>query len=252
MGGVLSSLGAMKWVMVLTMLLLYACSIIFTSVVGKGLVSDGSPTDQEILVFGSTAKSLFSLFKLMNGDISVVMPICKTLAGKLMFITFMVVSNWAILAILTSVVSDKMILVSQREEEEEEEKAREKENEQRKKLLLNVFKRVDLDESGSISEEEWNNLLEDKDLCADLCDAANLQERDLRELFSCWLALTKSDTLEYEDFVEHLKEDGNIADKRTVMMVMTRLRELEMRVESRFDEVVLARHHSCLAGLQML
>merc|ERR1711981_622028 len=110
----------MQWVMLLTLLVLYACAIVFTSLVGKGFISGGAITPESEEFFGSVSKSLFSLFKLMNGDTSVVEPICNNIAGQLLFAGFMVISNWAILAILTSVVSDNMISSSRKALEDDE------------------------------------------------------------------------------------------------------------------------------------
>merc|ERR1719410_1053099 len=122
--GVLESVRAMQWVIVLTFLTLYACAVVFTNLVGKGLVTEGEISEGALEYFGSVPRSLFSLFKLMNGDLSVVTPIANYVEGQLLFAAFMVVTNWAVLAILTSVVSDNMISTSQKANEEDEQKIR--------------------------------------------------------------------------------------------------------------------------------
>merc|ERR1712232_673156 len=96
---------AMKWVMTLTFLLLYGGAIVFTSLIGHGYIysSKSEIPPEANLYFGTVAQSSFSLFKLMNGDTSVVEPITKDMKGRLLFVAFMVISNWAVLAILTSV-----------------------------------------------------------------------------------------------------------------------------------------------------
>merc|ERR1712050_146357 len=100
--------------------MLYSCSVVFTTLVGKGFVFGREPPVAAKEHFGSTARSLFSLFKLMNGDVSVAAPICSYALGQVLFASFMIVSNWAILAILTSVVSNNMIMSSNRAFEEDE------------------------------------------------------------------------------------------------------------------------------------
>jgi hypothetical protein len=96
--GVLEALDAMKWVMVLTFLVLYAGAIVFTSLIGHGYIyshlSDVPPEAE--LYFGTVPQSVFSLFKLMNGDTGVVEPITQDIKGRLLFACFMVLSNWAI------------------------------------------------------------------------------------------------------------------------------------------------------------
>merc|ERR1711920_1132294 len=90
---------------------------------------------------------------------------------------------------------------------------------------------------GSISEEEWNALLKNEDLCKRLCDAADLDADDLKELFLAWRALGKGDDLEYDAFVDHLKVNSKLADRRSILLVMTRIRDMELGIERRFSEM---------------
>jgi voltage-gated sodium channel len=113
--GVYGAFQAMKWVIVLTLLTLYAGAIVFTNLVGKGMIYPSQQAPPEALeVFGTMGASLFSLFEMMNGDTEVINPIKDILFGKFMFAGFMVVANWAVLAILTAVVSENMISTSAR------------------------------------------------------------------------------------------------------------------------------------------
>merc|ERR1719174_3691762 len=96
--GVAGAFGAMKWVIVLTLLTLYAGAIVFTNLVGKGMIYGGEDNvpDQAMEVFGTMGASLFSLFEMMNGDTEVIQPIANVMAGKFLFAGFMVVANWAV------------------------------------------------------------------------------------------------------------------------------------------------------------
>merc|ERR1712176_47831 len=104
----------MQWVMILTCFVLYGMSILFTSLVGHGvLYGDDVPEPRAAReAFATVPMSFYSLFKLMNGDTDVIEPLSDEsfgtpgCVGKLLFMFFMIISNWAILAILTSVVSD--------------------------------------------------------------------------------------------------------------------------------------------------
>eukprot|EP00928_Gymnodinium_smaydae_P097970 TRINITY_DN9001_c0_g1_i1.p1 TRINITY_DN9001_c0_g1~~TRINITY_DN9001_c0_g1_i1.p1 ORF type:complete len:1051 (+),score=282.61 TRINITY_DN9001_c0_g1_i1:158-3310(+) len=251
--GVMESFKAMQWVMVLTFLVLYACSIVFTSLVGKGLITGGKVSAGAEEFFGSTAKSLFSLFKLMNGDTAVVEPITNVAAGQLLFASFMVVANWAILAILTSVVSDHMISSSARAEEEERAKIKEENHVLRVKRLNTLFKLLDADSSGAISTEEWTQLKDDKDLFHELCDATGLEEDDLNDYFECLSVSpyenssgasrkssgtpTPERFLYYDSFISSLKDEGVVADKRSVLHVLSRLRDVEARIDDRLCDL---------------
>mmetsp|Transcript_93210 Transcript_93210/g.301392 ORF Transcript_93210/g.301392 Transcript_93210/m.301392 type:complete len:669 (-) Transcript_93210:4-2010(-) len=184
--GVIESLKAMQWVIILTMLMLYTGAIFWTSLVGKGLMYGGAPIPKQGLEnFGNVPTSLFSLFKLMNGDTEIVSAVTTTVFGQLLFAAFMVLANWAILAILTSVVSDNMISASARALEEDQESDKQAEYAQRMTRLRMLFKEIDTDGSGTISEKEWDQIFRDKGLASELCDATALTEKDLRDLFTC-------------------------------------------------------------------
>lgn len=250
--GVMESFKAMQWVMILTFLTLYACAIVFTSLIGRGYMSGGEVSAEADQFFGSVSQSLFSLFKLMNGDTSVVEPITKSISGQLLFAGFMVIANWAILAILTSVVSDNMISSSAKANEEDEKKHREEAHEARVCRLKTLFREIDQDGSGFISTTEWYGMLEDTGLCHELCDATGLEEHALVDYFKCLSVDTKEQQreaavteasrksdkkLDYNTFIESLKDEGTIADTRSILRLMSRLRALESYMETRFENL---------------
>merc|ERR1712232_272806 len=74
--------------------------------------------------FGTVPRALYSLFTIMTGEMEPAEAISGAVAGKLALVGFMVCSNWAILAILTSVVSDNMISSSRDIAEKERSNAR--------------------------------------------------------------------------------------------------------------------------------
>lgn len=261
--GVFEALKSMQWVMILTLLVLYAGAIVFTSLIGKGFIyEDGKTPKDAQQIFDSVPRSLFSLFRLMNGDTTIVAPICANVVGQLLFIGFMVLSNWAILAILTSVVSDNMITASARTLGEDEDKKRQVDNDKAERRLMTLFREIDTDGSGAISEREWEGLIEDPGLRHELLDASSCELKDLKDLYDCFatevdapegyddhdnksLALSLEEhgrsiegrVLYYRDFVENMRDESKAADKRSVMHVMTRLRSLETRIEKRFNNI---------------
>lgn len=253
--GVMESFKAMQWVIVLTALTLYACAVAFTNLVGQGLVTEGNQTPKGYEYFGSVPRSLFSLFKLMNGDLSVVEPIENYLAGQLLFASFMVVTNWAVLAVLTSVVSDNMIAASQKANEEDEMKLKAEAHTDRVRRLRTLFAEIDRDGDGVISTGEWKLIMKDKGLHDELLDATGLDEEDLNDYFEClaqdtshveqarvaWEKTRCDDKeLDYNAFIDTLKDEGQIADKRSVLHVRAQLRYLESRIFDLF--------HSCGVG----
>jgi len=242
--GVMESVRAMQWVIVLTFLTLYACAVVFTNLVGKGLVTDGEISPGALKYFGSVPRSLFSLFKLMNGDLDVVEPIANYVSGQLLFAGFMVVTNWAVLAILTSVVSDNMISTSQKANEEDERKIQDELHELRTRRLKLLFHEIDQDGDACITSSEWRFILKDPGLRNELLQATGLDEQDINQYFDCLSedaqqmvqarAIQQSVSekqLDYNMFIEALKDDGEMADKRSVLKVTSQLRRLENRLE---------------------
>eukprot|EP00928_Gymnodinium_smaydae_P013475 TRINITY_DN14912_c0_g1_i3.p1 TRINITY_DN14912_c0_g1~~TRINITY_DN14912_c0_g1_i3.p1 ORF type:complete len:677 (+),score=100.27 TRINITY_DN14912_c0_g1_i3:57-2087(+) len=255
--GVMEALQAMYWVLILTMIVLYGGAIVFTCLVGHGYLYGGADKapSEAIELFGTVPQSLFSLFKLMNGQITVVHPITNTVVGRLLFAMFMILANWAILAILTSVVSDHMITTSQKHMEEDAQKAFEENELRSRKELMAIFRQIDEDGSGDITEAEWDGLLNNKHLLRRVCTATELSEVDLRDLFQCLRRAAENDFLgsescrkgrlscfqgsvmDYQAFIANVKSSSKIADKRSQLHVLSKLRAIEARMESGFRDI---------------
>ena len=213
--GVVQSLASVGWVILLTFLLLYSAALVcpgtdigstgllpsffsrvthrdalllrFTSLVGQGYIyndPDEMP-EEAVQYFGTVWRSFLALFKLMNDDQSVVAPIITTITGQILFYAFMMLSNWMMLAILTSVVSDNMMSASRVKEEEDRKKAVEEDQQRAKRRIQQIFRELDEDQNGSISEHEMVTLLSDPNLQAELCEASRLHPADLVEMLYC-------------------------------------------------------------------
>jgi len=186
----------------------------------------------------------------MNGDMSVVQPITGSVTGQLLFAGFMVVSNWAILAVLTAVVSENMISTSQKANEEDEQKQIEQTHQKRIRRLTALFKEIDEDGEGTISSKEWQHMMEDSWLHRELCHATGLKRMDLNEYFECLAkdpsqeerfkhkSLYETDLhLDYKTFIEALNNEDTVADKKSILHVMKYLRLLESQVKEEFQEM---------------
>lgn len=234
--GVTEALEGMEWVFLLTFILLYASAILFTSLVGCGLIDDDESRGAKE-TFGSVSKSMLALFKLMNDDQSVVEPIIQTVPGQMLFMSFMVVANWAFLAILTSVVSDNMITASQRVSKEDKDKDFECERLKQRRRLGALFEEVNADSSGFVDEEEFSKLLDDDGLYHEFCGATGLSRPDLEDLF-VYLSEVQDGrpVLMYESFISAVQDDGQPADKRSVLHVLHELKSIRTRLELRIEK----------------
>jgi len=239
--GVIDAFKSMQWVIILTLLTLYAGAIVFTNLVGHGLIfPDQHSTDSAREKFGSVLTSLFSLFELMNGDTSVIEPIKDLIVGRLLFASFMVISNWAILAILTAVVSENMMSASNKFLEEEEKRTDAEEEKKNHDRLLQVFRENDDNNNGDISKEEWLGMLDDPACLLELSEDTHLDKSDLADLFDCLLVAGEDysgNSVRYEELIDSLKVNAETADKRAVMHVMLRLRIMQDQFKAGFEEV---------------
>jgi hypothetical protein len=223
----------MKWVMVLTVVLLYVGAIVFTNLVGQGIIYGGAEQvpDTALLHFGSTSRSMFSLFKLMNDDQSVVDSIVDSFYGKFLFALFMVASNWMVLAVLTSVVSDHMISASAKGTAEDEKKDTDAEVVARARRFRKALSECDTGAGGTIELQAFEQLLEDPGTCNELCVAANTSKTDLMDLY--YILCDSHFRIRYEDFVDEVQACSDAADKRSLYRIVAYIRDMEQRIEKR-------------------
>eukprot|EP00913_Durusdinium_trenchii_P005560 g5180.t1 len=104
--GIVKALQSMFWVLVLTLLALYACALVMTNLIG-----DPDLDPKVRVLFSTVLDSLFTLFGLMNSQYwEEVDPLFRTFPFlKPVWVLFTVLSSWALLSIMTGVVSDNML-----------------------------------------------------------------------------------------------------------------------------------------------
>lgn len=183
------------------------------------------------------------LFKLMNDDQSVVSPLVKSWPVRLLFMSFMVVSNWAILAILTSVISDRMITASEKIQVEDSANQEKEAKDQAMMRLMTLFQEIDTDGSGDLDEDEFAALLRDKGLCYELTDASKLHVNDLQDLFMClsyYDPKTMKRTIHYQEFVAKLQLEGAKAVGSSMIRLEKEIGNLEGKLDKRVDEILAA------------
>lgn len=141
----------------------------------------------------------------------------------------MILANWAVLAILTSVVSDRMISSSQKLLIEEREKEERECLANRERQLTSFFLKIDRNRSGFINKTEWEDMLGRPSLKEELCEVSGLDEHTMRDAFNC-LSEEEDDfgyILRYQDFVSYLNHDKDVADRRQVLHLSHLMKELE-------------------------
>merc|ERR1712118_338753 len=103
---------------------------------------------------------MFVLFLAMNGEVGELKPLFIIMPFmRIFFVLYMVLCSWAILSILTAVVSDKMIAVAQKSKEDQEQAHEEALSLANKTHLRTILSASYRDENGHICQEEFEELL---------------------------------------------------------------------------------------------
>merc|ERR1719401_2835470 len=138
-------------------------------------------------LFGTVPDSLFTLFGLMNKQYwQDIAPIFDKLPwAKPMWVIFTILSSWALLSVMTGVVSDNMLEVRQAQEQKDSD-AFEEFRERLLRVLTEVFTAADKDGSKSLEKEEYTEILTSPFHVARLQKLANVPIQDMISMFD-WL-----------------------------------------------------------------
>ncbi|CAK9094106.1 Sodium channel protein type 5 subunit alpha (Sodium channel protein cardiac muscle subunit alpha) (Sodium channel protein type V subunit alpha) (Voltage-gated sodium channel subunit alpha Nav1.5) (hH1) [Durusdinium trenchii] len=252
--GVVESMASVGWVIILTFILLYSASLVFTTLVGRGYIYEDPEDvpDEAMLYFGTVWRSLggqrgeggfdpvrlpevtgsfLALFKLMNDDQSVVTQIITTIGGQILFYAFMMLSNWMMLAILTSVISDNMMTVSRTKEEEDRKRSMQDRAEMAKRRITQIFQRLDEDHSGSITEDEMRQWL------GALYPYIQVEKGTEENGLHCASYKSKEEgsVILYKQFLTMLQDESAHAKERSIFKVLENMRAMEFRLEERMN-----------------
>jgi len=248
--GVLEALQGMFWVLVFLVMTLYTVAILCTRLIGKGdILSEemqAVPAIQDIVaMFTSVEDSMFTLFGALSSwsllkfvPLFAQMPILKP-----MFVVFYVYSAWALLAVMTGVVSENMIAIREQMVKEDEAKE-ELRRTMVSQTLVELFRGVDADQSGTISREEFNLMLGSPDLIRKIERNTHLKIQDLLDLYD-WLDRDGSGHISHEEFMKGFTfVNEPLRAKSLVKLqecIVQDLRSLELHVtetlETRVEEV---------------
>merc|ERR1712137_546732 len=103
-------MAGIMWVLLLTIVILYAFALLAIKFLRDGILYGGVAPAEVSSVFDSVPETIYVLFGVMNGNLDPLEPVFETLPiFKFIAMLFVVLSSWAILSILTAVVSENMI-----------------------------------------------------------------------------------------------------------------------------------------------
>jgi len=243
--GIVQAMQGMGWVLVLTTVLLYAFALLGVKLVGHGLLFGGAPVDAAVTqIFPTVFESMFVLFRSMNGDWEALEPLFIRLPfTKVVFIMFTVISTWAILSILTAVVSDNMINATNMHRDEELQEEHEEKTAATNKMLEDIFNNIARSSRDHISKSEFDQLLHGSDDPTDadaLKKATNLNERDLEEIFDILSRVPSAGgdpVVNREAFSETVQIESQPVSMRAMMKLEKRICDVEHLLRSMASEL---------------
>merc|ERR1712190_331201 len=118
----------------------------------------------------------------------------------------------------------------------QEEAEKEMANEKPEEIVHEIFEKLDDDNTGDVTPEDFHRLINDSAECEELCKKSGLEVEDLHEFLEilCHQAPREagSGKISKEDFLKGLQKEGNVVNQRSMMRVEKRLADMEKRLAS--------------------
>lgn len=181
--GLLTSLGPLFWVSCLLTMFLYLFAVMMTILIGRAEIWEG---DERIeLWFGSTGKSLFTLFQIttFEGWPEISRHVMtKQPAAWILFVLFLMVAVFACLNLITGVIVEKTLAAS-RDIDKENVSRRAAEKEALRKKLVRLFAVMDTSRDGSLDLDEMRDALGRQEV-TDILESLGVRPEDVVEIHS--------------------------------------------------------------------
>lgn len=226
--GVLEALQGMFWVLVFMVMTLYSVAILCTRLIGHGDIVPEDAEDDPTMVqirsmFTTVDESMFTLFGTMSSwSLVRFVPLFKEMPFlRPLFVLFYVYSAWALLAVMTGVVSENMIVIREQMVKEDEHRE-ERRKTQITNLLIELFREADADHSGTVSRQEFDSMLRNPQLTRKITKNTHLKVSDLQDLFE-WLDHDGGGTITIDEFMDGFKWVNEPLRSKSLVKLQERL-----------------------------
>jgi len=241
--GVAAAVQGVMWVLVLTVVVLYAIGIVATRIIGHGLIFPESEETKDVIkVFATVSDSMFVLFRVMSGSQSNhesmaidQLMVCVP-SVKFAFVFFMVTSSWTLLSILTAVVSDCMIATTGTQEEEMRIQSAEEDRQQHLQDLQDLFSDIDAKGTGCVDFLEMETFLSVKDNALRTAKLCRVPARNVLEVLKT-LALDGT-PVHLDTFLECMLEVSKPVTEQSMMKMTAIVNEGQKKVSSDVLEAI--------------
>eukprot|EP00747_Dinoflagellata_sp_TGD_P062558 gnl/TRDRNA2_/TRDRNA2_153068_c1_seq5.p1 gnl/TRDRNA2_/TRDRNA2_153068_c1~~gnl/TRDRNA2_/TRDRNA2_153068_c1_seq5.p1 ORF type:complete len:915 (+),score=202.27 gnl/TRDRNA2_/TRDRNA2_153068_c1_seq5:27-2747(+) len=214
--GIAGALRALCWALLLIALVLYVGSVLLTQMLGGAAGKD----EVEIKIwFGSVGSSLFTLFQLMTledwpGVVRGVMV--KYPYWWIFFVPFMMVTNFAMLNVVTAIVVERVFAIVRAEAAEEARREEKRRNVSLRKLKQ-LFEEIDSDGSKEIDLDEFREALQDPQVVARFMELG-IPKYQADDLFAC-LDVDGSQSLSIAEFIDGCLRVQGVAQSKHLLQV---------------------------------
>jgi len=236
--GCAEAIQGLEWALLLTAILLYANAVAFTSLVGHEQLFGQIPEEAKE-TFSTIPGSMFELFRVMNHNLSPLQPFIHSANLRILFISFVVLSNWIIFSVLTAIVSDSMLTSTAAMGRLDADVHEAKEKAAAAAILLTMFRVMDKDSDGYLDEAQFTALLRDDAVRDELKKATNQDEGDLKDMFSL-LSVEHKGTwhVDYTVYVETITCPSKNFLDHSVFRLNRHIHTIEKRVTSAMKDVL--------------
>jgi len=222
--GIAEAVQSMFWVLLLTLVALYASAIITTRIVRETAEMEEVP-DSARLLFRSVPDSMFTLFVLMNGeewpDVMPLLDACPSL--KFMFVIFIIISTWALLSVMTGVVSDNMIYAREAQTQKDETLQGER-RAKVQKALKDVFTASHGDDK-RLTNKDWQELLKVPFYAKKITDVVPaVPKKDLSDMFA-WLQAEDDGTVAFEEVLRGVQTLAEPPSGKSILQVDSEVKQ---------------------------
>jgi voltage-gated sodium channel len=228
--GVVAAFQGVLWVLVLTIVVLYAAGILATRLLGHGLIfPPGTQVPEGVWVFKTVPDSMFTLFRVMSGsqsdeEASAIEELMITLPiVKFGFIFFMVTSSWTLLSILTAVVSENMITTTGQQEEELQMASDEEDRQALTQRLRDLFGSIDKTQDGTIALQDIEEFLSDKGNALKTAKVCCVATRNVVDVLRTLGA--EGEPVQMETFVNVMVDVGNPVTEQSMRKLESLFKE---------------------------
>jgi hypothetical protein len=246
--GILEALQGMFWVLIFTFMVLYGAGIICTRTIGHGTIFGDADLNSDVedvrKMFNSVGDSMYTLFEIMSGwSLQNVSPMLNAYPWmKIVFVLFIIHTSWALLSVMTGVVSENMIAIREQVDAENRD-AHEMVMKELGTILLSLFNEIDADGSGTVDKKEFEALFNNPAYMKRLNNAGfssaisgGIRVRDLLDVFDI-LDADKSGELNAEEFLEGFYWLLTPVTGKSILRLESNMRQVDQRIHQALEQL---------------